>query len=83
MSEKRYNLKVLFKRGRVYRIEHGDFGPAVEEGKRVDAAPTEDFLASWPVNPEFTGKYGILSMLAVPAHDNVEFVDVSEKVSAA
>lgn len=75
-TERRFNLKIMFRRGRVYRIEHGDFGPAVEraECKRADTAPRDDFLATWPVPPEHTGKYGILALLDLPSHDDVEFV---------
>ena len=80
MPAKRFNLKLSFRGGRVYRIEHGDFGATDSRGASVrNKPPTEDCLVAWPLPPEHTGKSGILALLGVASHDNVEFIKQGDR----
>jgi len=63
-QERRYNIKLLFKRGKLDKMVYGDFGKATRPDKEpIDVMNTEDCLIAWPVNPDCTGKAGIVDIL--------------------
>lgn len=74
MTERRYNIRAYFKRGKLDRLEAGDFGP-VTDADRDNAIPRElpvndDCLIAWPTDPEFTGPLGVAMMLGCPVSDH-------------
>lgn len=68
-----FNLKMEFRGKKVIALTVGNFGEVPERERVEKSVIREDSLISWPVNPNFTGPYGILSILGVPVHDNVKF----------
>lgn len=67
---KRYNLKALFKGGKLDRLIVGDFGPVDEKPTtKVDHISPVDSLIAWDVDPEMTGPHGIASILGLPVTD--------------
>lgn len=76
---KTFNLKLEFKDGKAIRLTSGTFGVVQTDKPKnpVDKMSIEDSYIAWPVNPEFTGKWGILSMLQIPVADQIQFVGFS------
>lgn len=67
---KRFNLKALFRGGKLDRLIVGDFGPVGDKHTtKVDRMSPEDSLISWNVDPEMTGPHGIASILGLPVTD--------------
>ena len=67
---KRFNLKALFKGGKLDQLIVGDFGPVGDKPTtKVDRMSPEDSLIAWNVDPEMTGPHGIASILGLPVTD--------------
>jgi hypothetical protein len=76
---KRYNLKATFKCGKLDKLEHGDFGPVGDDkGLKVEDAAASDCFICWPVDPIFTGRRGIASMLGWETTRRFNFDDAPE-----
>ena len=55
-TAKRFNLKALFRGGKLDRLIVGDFGPVGDKPTtKVDRMSPEDSLIAWNVDPEMTG----------------------------
>lgn len=70
---KNFNLKFEFKDQKCVLIEKGDFGPVDESKPKVKTNGVfQDSLAHWPVDPDMTGAWTILSLCNIPVSDHLK-----------
>jgi hypothetical protein len=64
-----YNLKALFKDGKLDRLILGNFGPVSDEPRAKADSVTVDALIAFPMDPELCGPTGVAHNLNCPVTD--------------